>query len=371
MVEVTGGDATSTDHLIQKARHRQRARRWIIGTLIVAVCVAVGTLAGLWSVDQTPGTASRLSIPPRSAAQMHTPAPVSPSNPFTPMLDRPYALAAEPNGDVLVVNEGTDQILEVSPTGSVQLFAGSGRLGNLGNGGLAIDAELNLPAGIAVGRDGTAYLADSGNNEVREITPGGVISAVPGGANIADPQAVAVDESGNIYVADKVGIQVIAPDGRVSTVVAGGPASVTIGGAATYFVPTAIAVDRSGDIYAADLSPRMVIEFAPNGSVIQWWPLIVVAGGLSGVSNGNILVDDYGNWSVDEISAGQLSIVMRFQPGSVPGLTSFRPVGVAAGATGEIFADDNGLVTGASAPTVISFTPGGPPQIVATNPKTR
>ena len=82
---------------------------------------------------------------------------------------RPGALALMPNGALLVADEGRDQILEWQH-GRFSVVAGTAKTGFTGDGGQARQAEINDPAGMAIGRDGSVYFADSGNSRIREIS---------------------------------------------------------------------------------------------------------------------------------------------------------------------------------------------------------
>src|SRR5262249_31120892 len=141
------------------------------------------------------------------------------------------------------------------------------RIGTLD--GAAADALFNSPSGLALGPDGTLYVADSGNNTVRAIFPAGVVTTVagsPGMAGYSDgpahlaffhsPTGVAVDRHGNIYVADTLNqvIRKIA-GGQVSTLA--GTVGIKgsadgFGPAAQFNQPSGLALDANGNLYVAD-----------------------------------------------------------------------------------------------------------------------
>ena len=128
----------------------------------------------------------------------------------------PYGTAMDGSGNVYIADRGLHQIFEVSPAGAVSILAGTGLAGFSGDGGPAAQAALNTPEGIAFDPQGTLYIADSGNHRIRTITPDGTIrtiagSGVPGFAgdgqtadfaSFLNPTAVLVDGQGNVYVAD-------------------------------------------------------------------------------------------------------------------------------------------------------------------------
>jgi sugar lactone lactonase YvrE len=160
---------------------------------------------------------------------------------------------------------------------------GNGGYGGLGNGfsgdnGLAVNAKLDAPAGVAVDSAGNLYIADSGNNRIRKVNASGIITTIVGNgaagdsgdggpaasAELNDPSAVAIDSAGNLYIADsknrrvrKVNaagvISTIAGNGTMGYSGDGGPAT-----AAEMNVPSSVAVDPAGDVYIGDSSSANV-----------------------------------------------------------------------------------------------------------------
>lgn len=118
-------------------------------------------------------------------------------------LDRPRALALEADGDVLIADTDNNRIREVLHGSNVmETIAGTGDYyGFSGDGGRATLARLSLPWGVAVGRDGTIYVTDTGNGRVRSINAKGVITTLVR-ANLVAPAGVALSPDGNLYVVD-------------------------------------------------------------------------------------------------------------------------------------------------------------------------
>ena len=178
----------------------------------------------------------------------------------------------------------TNIIRKITPAGVVSTLAGTaGVTGHADGTGAA--ASFYYPAGVAVDASGNVYVADLSNSTIRKITPAGMVSTLAGTAGVtghADgtgaaasfyrPRGVAVDASGNVYVADlnNSTIRRITPAGVVSTLA--GTAGVTghadgTGAAASFYRPRGVAVDASGNVYVADTSNNIIRKTTPAGVV--------------------------------------------------------------------------------------------------------
>ena len=147
-------------------------------------------------------------------------------------------------GDVFIADTYNNRVVEVTPSGRVATVAGDGRAGYSGDGRLAAFAELNQPTGVAVDAQGNLYIADSANNVIRRVdAKTGIITTVAGdfaadkandglggfsgdggpatSAQLNDPQGVAVDGAGDLFIADTFNnaIREVTPDGTITTVV--------------------------------------------------------------------------------------------------------------------------------------------------------
>jgi serine/threonine-protein kinase len=89
-------------------------------------------------------------------------------------------MALRPQGVLYISEPQLDRVVARLPDGSFKLIAGTGRVGFSGDGGPAVRARLRQPEGLAVAPDGTLYIADFGNNRVREVLPDGTIETVAG-----------------------------------------------------------------------------------------------------------------------------------------------------------------------------------------------
>jgi hypothetical protein len=152
--------------------------------------------------------------------------------------------------------------------GVIRTVAGNGTAGFSGDGGPATSAKLNSPWGLAIDSAGNLYVADGGNNRIREITPAGIIATIAGNgtagfsgdggpatsAQLFRPDGVAVDTAGNLYIADTANARVrkVTTSGVISTVAGNGIASsYGDGGPATSAAvyPNSLVLDAAGNLY--------------------------------------------------------------------------------------------------------------------------
>ena len=188
----------------------------------------------------------------------------------------PAAVAADPSGTLYVAEGGSHRVRKVSVDGVITRFAGTGRPGYSGDGGLAARARLANPAGVATDAAGNVYVADSWNHRIRKVDASGVISTIAGtgqradggdggpaaSAELAYPAAVALGPDGDLYVVTygpNTGnrrIRRIAADGMISSFAGTGEEG--FGGdsdpapAAQLAYPLGVAVDSGGNVYIAD-----------------------------------------------------------------------------------------------------------------------
>ena len=271
----------------------------------------------------------------------------------------PTGIALDTSGNLYVADSGNSEIREVTTAGSVTTLFSS---------------PLKNPDGIAVDNSGNLYVADTGNNLIRKIS-GGVISTL-GGSQFNAPRGIAVDASGTVYVADSGNnvIRKITSGGTVSTLAGSGVAGYVnqTGTAAEFNDPTAVAVDGSGNVYVADFNNKVVREITSGGKVSTLAGQAGVAGDMDGVgtaalfnapngvavdANGNVYVTDAlipattstesGNNLVRKISATKVVSTLGGQAGVEGGANGTgtaaqfdSPQGVAVNGTGEVFVAD-------------------------------
>lgn len=250
-------------------------------------------------------------------------------NGSTASFNHPLGLAVDITGNVYVSDSGNYAIRKISPAGIVTTLAG-GSYGFVDGTGVA--ASFNLPHSVAVDNAGNVYVADSGNHAVRKISPAGIVTTLAGGsygfadgtgtaAKFYGPNGIAVDSAGSVYVTDGSynAIRKISPVGVVSTL-AGGTLNIGfadgIGSAAKFSTPNGLAVDSSGTIYVADTYNNAIREISPDGVVIT------LVGGSYGFVDGigtaayfrytsGVSVDGAGNLYVSDAGNNAVRKIVR------------------------------------------------------------
>ncbi len=197
-------------------------------------------------------------------------------------------LATDSAGNLYVSDSdlnGIHRVLKVTPAGLVTPFAGTGSRGYSGDNGPAISAQLNQPNGLAVDSAGNVYIADTANERIRKVDTNGIITTIAGNgkndypgdgraatsASFNDPVGIALDSAGNLYIADRRNdvIRMVARSSGIITTIAG------IGGTdgesgdgglalnAQLSFPTGIAVDAVGRVYIGDTGNVRVRVLTP------------------------------------------------------------------------------------------------------------
>ncbi len=188
-------------------------------------------------------------------------------------------VAIDGSGFVYVADTVNHSIRKITPTGVVSTLAGTGTAGFVdGTGNVA---QFDGPGGVAVDGSGFVYVADNGNRRIRKITPDGVVSTFASTGS----SGVAVDGSGNVYVADRGNhrIRKITPGGVISTLAGTGVSGFVdgAGNVARFNNPFGVAIDGSGNVYVADRGNHRIRKITPSGVVST-----LAGTGISGFRNG-------------------------------------------------------------------------------------
>ncbi len=177
-------------------------------------------------------------------------------------LYNPSGVAVDRSGNLYIADTSNHRIRKVAPDGTISTVAGTGTGGYSGDGGQAVLAQLYNPAGVAVDDNGSLYIADTVNNRIRKVAPDGTISTVTD--QVLNPLGVTVDGEGNLYIADNSNNQVkkVTPGGTISTIAGTGDGGYSGDGssalAAELNMPSGVAVDLTGNVYIADTSNHVV-----------------------------------------------------------------------------------------------------------------
>lgn len=306
-----------------------------------------------------PGTTSTTIPPVRTTTSSTTgagPASITPK--------RLGPLAVGPNGDLYVADSSRDQILERHPDGTFTVAVGKGTEGFSGDGGPAVDAELNAPSAMFFSAGGTLYVADKGNGRIRAVSAQGVISTVAGdggasawvsngtlakSAALGSVAAAIVGPDGALYIADDTSSQVLRLSGAGTLTTVAGISTAAgvdgIGGPATAASadgPDGLAFDSTGDLYIAGSNTKTLLMVTPGGTMTL--PLGTTGfyprgdGGLVESPTGNVI--GMNELAIDRLSPrGAQTIVSFASPSLFHGIHGFSPNGIAMGRDGTIYAD--------------------------------
>lgn len=284
-------------------RDNRRLRRREVGTLLMSTIAGTDISVG----DDTPATAAELRFP--------------------------TAVMQDASGNTYLTDTEQSRIRRISAQGNITTIGGTGANGFSGDSGLAVNARINRPTGLVIDGQGNVYFSDTFNHRIRRINPGGVVTTIAGigipnftgdngpagNASLNFPQGLTLDQAGNLFVADTGNnrIRRITPDGIISTF-AGNGANEYNGDnlaatSASLAGPSGVAVGPEGVIYIADTLNDRIRRVGPDGI------LTTVAGnGTRGFSGDGgpatssslnlprqVLIDSKGNLYISD-SANQL-----------------------------------------------------------------
>ena len=299
----------------------------------------------------------------------------------------PSAIVLDASGNMYIAETDGGRIFKVTTSGTILTFAGTGIPGYSGDGGPATSAQLSSPGGLAIDAAGNVYISDSGNRRIRKVTPSGVITTVAGNggfafggdggpatsAQLSYPRGLAIDSVGNLYISDSTRLRKVSSDGVISTVT-----GLTSSPGTNAFSFWGLAVNESGDVYVADNTNSRVLKVTPNGAIST-----VAGNGSQGFSGdggpatsaqlsrpvdvafdqaGNLYIADIGTPRVRKVTPA--GVMSTFAGGGPLGLNNgtgqatsawVTPYHLATNASGELYI----LQASGSRQTVLKVTPDG------------
>jgi uncharacterized protein (TIGR03437 family) len=279
-------------------------------------------------------------------------------------LNTPQQIAFDPNQNLLIADAVGFRIRELSPAPySLLTLAGTGLAGNGGDGFPATATSLSAPGGVAEGPNGIIYIADTGNSRIRRMT-GGVLGTVVGnglsgfngdgaGAGVAlqFPAGICVDRAGNLYIADTGNnrIREMTPDGNVKTIA--GPDQLKS--------PHGVATDASGNLWIADTGNHRVVVLPPGGSLTEVTTQLLSPVAIAiDPNSGLVYVADSGSNLILLLSPGPPALTELPTPITVVNAATLQAGPVAPGSLISIFGAGLSaaqvLFDGQSAPLILS-----------------
>jgi uncharacterized protein (TIGR03437 family) len=293
-----------------------------------------------------------------------------------------HGLATDSNGSLYIADTSNARVrvVNISTTGNIYTFAGNGTSGYTGDGGKAVNAELNSPAGLVVDPAGNVYIADYGNSTVRKVDTSGMITTVAGTgtwgnsgdggpankATLAHPVALAIDTAGNIYIADpgNLNVRKITTDGNIHTII-------------SKLDVESIAVDAAGSIYYPNYLNSTIEKILSNGTqfTIAGNGTVGFSGdggpataaqlnmpyGVAVDSSGNVYVADFANMAIRQLTPAVSTVTavnaasgvgLAVSPGEIIALYG-QSLGPPAPATQQ--PDENGYYGTQLAGATVSF----------------
>ena len=208
-------------------------------------------------------------------------------------LSNPLGMALDSSGKLYIADSSNQRVREVV-SGTISTLAGNGTAAFLGDAAAATSAELNLPSGVAVDSAGNLYIADTANCVIRKVAgttittyvgsdTNYVVNCGGGGdhglainAQLANPTGLALDAAGNLYIADTGNSRIRIVNKATGIITSLSTAGINLTS------PKGVAVDAAGDVYIADTGNGRILEVTPVGSITK---TTTVAGtGVNGYS---------------------------------------------------------------------------------------
>jgi sugar lactone lactonase YvrE len=289
----------------------------------------------------------------------------------------PSSVAVDPFGNVYVAESSNHLIRKISASGQVTTMAGSVRVTGSSDG-VGVAARFNSPYGIAVNGSGDVFVSDSYNHTIRRVTSSGVVTTLAGralstgsvdgvgtAARFNNPRGIAVDELGNVFVADfsNYAIRKIDGNGNVTTLAGSlgfsGYQSGN-GGGARFTGLWGVAVTASGSVVVSE--NQRIRKVSPSGDVGEFAGVnpgsndgsatmarFSQPSGVVADQNGNVFIADYFNHTIRKISYDGVvstlsgsALASGTADGSGSNARFFKPRNLALDSLGNIYVADTG-----------------------------
>jgi sugar lactone lactonase YvrE len=333
-------------------RHRIKVIPAVAVAAVAMACAAASAAARPFTIWTVAGSATQCTTPPACGDGYAA---------GGARLSLPQAVALGPSGALYFTDSGDNTVRRVGPGGTIRLVAGQGttcqKAPACGDGLRASNAQLTFPSGLALDRAGDLYIADTGDNEIRKVTPQGKITRVAGtgrrcakppkcgdggpgtSAQLTGPTGLAIGRSGALYIADTGDqeIRKLSTSGKITRVAGTGhrcakpPACGDVGPPtkAQLSFPQAVAVGPGGVLYIADeadqeirqISGGTITTLAGSGAICTKAPACGDGGaannarlnypdGVAVAPSGRVFIADTGDDEIRAVSGGRISRVV-------------------------------------------------------------